>query len=307
MGRLYPPLPAHRRGLKAVLAPGLQAPSTSPAAKAAHSGKYSAQGVRPSLPRVTRRMKAGRRAERLGRFPRPGPSEMRLSSSSVSTSLRVQCRGRVGEPNTRVTSGCDQAPRPARRPRGSARRRRRAGSLLLDPLPRARPPAAARLRVHRWRHRPARAGGRADRRAAARGGRSRRPCGGGRGKQQRGRLRGGGRRDGPQPPAACRGSRRSWTPWIAHRIGVVERDITLGPFFTLGVVLVGVAARRRSWLLAAVGVAAIVADQRLPFARRLKESLGEWADRSAAAATAADPPTAQVRARNPDSTVRESP
>jgi hypothetical protein len=64
----------------------------------------------------------------------------------------------------------------------------------------------------------------------------------------------------------------------------VERDITLGPFFTLGVVLVGVAARRRSWFLAGVGVAAIVADQRLPFARRLKESVREWGDRSAAAA-----------------------
>jgi hypothetical protein len=64
----------------------------------------------------------------------------------------------------------------------------------------------------------------------------------------------------------------------------VERDITLGPFFTLGVVLVVVAARRRSWFLAGVGVAAIVADQRLPFARRLKESVREWGDRSAAAA-----------------------
>ena len=59
----------------------------------------------------------------------------------------------------------------------------------------------------------------------------------------------------------------------------MERDITLGPFFTLGVVLVGVAARRRSWLLAGVGVAAIVADQRLPFARRLKERLRGLADR----------------------------
>jgi hypothetical protein len=95
-------------------------------------------------------------------------------------------------------------------------------------------------------------------------------------------------------------------PWIAHRIGVVERDITLGPFFTLGVVLVGVAARRRSWLLAGVGVASIVADQRLPFARRLKESLRERGDRSLAAATAAGPPTAQAGARNPDSTVRDS-
>ena len=64
----------------------------------------------------------------------------------------------------------------------------------------------------------------------------------------------------------------------------MERDLTLGPFFTLGVVLVGVAARRRSWFLAGVGVAAIVADQRLPFARSLKESIREWGDPSAAAA-----------------------
>ena len=78
-------------------------------------------------------------------------------------------------------------------------------------------------------------------------------------------------------------------PWIARRIRAVERDITLGPFFTLGAVLVGVAAQRRSWLLAGVGLAAIVADQRLPFARRLKERLREWGDRSLAAATAPDP------------------
>ena len=64
----------------------------------------------------------------------------------------------------------------------------------------------------------------------------------------------------------------------------MERDITLGPFFTVGAVLLGVAARRRSWFLAGVGVAAIVADQRLPFARRLKEHVREWGDRSAAAA-----------------------
>jgi hypothetical protein len=59
----------------------------------------------------------------------------------------------------------------------------------------------------------------------------------------------------------------------------VKRDITLGPFFTLGAVLVGVAARRRSWLLAAVGAASIVADQRLPLARRLKERLRGVGDR----------------------------
>jgi hypothetical protein len=68
----------------------------------------------------------------------------------------------------------------------------------------------------------------------------------------------------------------------------VERDISLGPFFTLGAVLIGVAARRRSWLLAGVGVAAIVADQRLPLARRLKErirGLGDDRLRQAASST----------------------
>jgi hypothetical protein len=49
-------------------------------------------------------------------------------------------------------------------------------------------------------------------------------------------------------------------------------------------VLVGVTARRRSWLLAGVGVAAIVADQQLPLARRLKESIRGWADSSSRAA-----------------------
>jgi hypothetical protein len=69
----------------------------------------------------------------------------------------------------------------------------------------------------------------------------------------------------------------------------VERDIALGPFFTLGLVLLGAAVGRRSWVLAGAGVAAIVADQRLPFARRLKESVREWGDRSAAAAETQSP------------------
>jgi hypothetical protein len=64
----------------------------------------------------------------------------------------------------------------------------------------------------------------------------------------------------------------------------LERDVSLGPFFTLGVVLVGVAARRRSWLLAGVGVAAIVADQRLPLARRLKERIRALGDERVAIA-----------------------
>jgi hypothetical protein len=53
----------------------------------------------------------------------------------------------------------------------------------------------------------------------------------------------------------------------------VERDVILGPLFTLGAVLVVVAARRRSWLLAGVGVTAMVADQRLPLARHLNRAL----------------------------------
>ena len=69
-----------------------------------------------------------------------------------------------------------------------------------------------------------------------------------------------------------------------RRIGAVERDIILGPLFALGVVVVGVAARRRSWLLAGIGVAAMVADQRLPLARRLNLAL---VDR------VASPPTAE--------------
>jgi hypothetical protein len=47
----------------------------------------------------------------------------------------------------------------------------------------------------------------------------------------------------------------------------------LGPIFTLGAVLVLVAARRRSWLLAGVGVTTMVADQRLPLARHLNRAL----------------------------------
>ncbi len=64
----------------------------------------------------------------------------------------------------------------------------------------------------------------------------------------------------------------------------MERDVSLGPFFALGVVLLGLAARRRSLPLAGVGAAAIVADQRLPFAVRLKQRIIELADQGAKAA-----------------------
>jgi hypothetical protein len=49
--------------------------------------------------------------------------------------------------------------------------------------------------------------------------------------------------------------------------------IVLGPLFTVGAVLVGIGARRRSLPLVAAGVVAIVADHRLPAPRRLKDRL----------------------------------
>jgi len=58
----------------------------------------------------------------------------------------------------------------------------------------------------------------------------------------------------------------------------VERsDITLGPLFTLGAVLVGIGVVRRSLPLIGVGAAAIVADQRLPAAQRLNDRLRKLA------------------------------
>jgi hypothetical protein len=54
----------------------------------------------------------------------------------------------------------------------------------------------------------------------------------------------------------------------------VERsDFVLGPFFTVGALLVGIGVIRRSRFLVGAGIAGIVADQRLPAARRLKERL----------------------------------
>jgi len=58
-------------------------------------------------------------------------------------------------------------------------------------------------------------------------------------------------------------------------MGALERDVIVGPLLTLGAVLVVVAARRRSWLRAGVGVTAMVADQRLPLARRLNRALAD--------------------------------
>jgi hypothetical protein len=59
----------------------------------------------------------------------------------------------------------------------------------------------------------------------------------------------------------------------------VERStkVVLGPLFTLGAVLIGIGAIKRSLSLVAVGAAAIFADQRLPVAKRLKDRLGNRA------------------------------
>jgi hypothetical protein len=50
-------------------------------------------------------------------------------------------------------------------------------------------------------------------------------------------------------------------------------DVVLGPLASLGGALLALGLLRRSWRLAATGTAAIVADQRLPAARQLKERL----------------------------------
>jgi hypothetical protein len=50
-------------------------------------------------------------------------------------------------------------------------------------------------------------------------------------------------------------------------------DVTLGPLATVGGVMLALALLRRSWRLAAIGVAAVVADQRLPVSRRFKEAV----------------------------------
>ena len=54
---------------------------------------------------------------------------------------------------------------------------------------------------------------------------------------------------------------------------MARNDIVLGPLFTLGAVLVGLGLLRRSLPLTGAGIAAIVADQRLPAAQRLKNAL----------------------------------
>ena len=49
----------------------------------------------------------------------------------------------------------------------------------------------------------------------------------------------------------------------------------LGPLFTLGAVLVGIGAVKRSLPLIVAGAAAIVADRRLPASQRLKDPIRE--------------------------------
>jgi hypothetical protein len=54
-------------------------------------------------------------------------------------------------------------------------------------------------------------------------------------------------------------------------------EVVLGPLATAGAGLLGLSLLRRSWKLAVAGTAAIVADQRLPAARRLKNQLRKHA------------------------------
>jgi len=57
-------------------------------------------------------------------------------------------------------------------------------------------------------------------------------------------------------------------------------DVTLGPLFTLGAVLVGIGAIKRSLPLVLAGAAAIVADQRLPASQRLKDRIRKRVDQA---------------------------
>jgi hypothetical protein len=50
---------------------------------------------------------------------------------------------------------------------------------------------------------------------------------------------------------------------------MARRDIVLGPLFTLGAVMAGLGLVRRSLPLAGAGMAAMIADQRLPAVQRL--------------------------------------
>ena len=54
----------------------------------------------------------------------------------------------------------------------------------------------------------------------------------------------------------------------------------LGPLFTLGAVLVGIGAIKRSLPLVLAGAAAIVADQRLPASQRLKDRIRKRVDQA---------------------------
>jgi hypothetical protein len=58
---------------------------------------------------------------------------------------------------------------------------------------------------------------------------------------------------------------------------VKRSDLVLGPLATIGGGLIGPGFVRPSWKLAAAGAAAIVADRRLPAARRLKDRLRKHA------------------------------
>jgi len=52
-----------------------------------------------------------------------------------------------------------------------------------------------------------------------------------------------------------------------------RKDLVLGPLFTLGAATVALGLARRAWTLAAVGAAAMWADERTALGRRLKKAL----------------------------------
>ena len=54
---------------------------------------------------------------------------------------------------------------------------------------------------------------------------------------------------------------------------MAREDIVLGPVFSLGAALLGLGLFRRSAPVTGAGIAAIVADQCLPAAQRLKNAL----------------------------------
>ena len=67
---------------------------------------------------------------------------------------------------------------------------------------------------------------------------------------------------------------RSASPQARTIAPVEDRDVVLGPLFTVGVVLVGLGLVRRSVAMATAGAAAIVVDQRFALGRKLANAFG---------------------------------